>query len=193
MSTEPSVPRRSPACLARACAVLAAALLAGCATVAPPTAPGAAPVAPALGFFSRIKVPDGHQAVLRLAASGVQVFRCEQRADEWRWVYRVPEADLRDDKGGAVARHGAGFTFEHADGSRLIGTVVAFDEAPRPEDLRWLLLATRSFGTGAFGGVTYVQRVNTVGGMPPARCEPSLRNRLLRVDFSGDFIFYRPG
>lgn len=180
-------------CGARVGAGLATLWLAACATVAPPTAPGEAPAAPALGFFSRIKVPHGHQPVLRLTASGVQVFRCEQRADEWRWIFRVPEADLRDDRGNAVARHGAGFTFEHADGSRLIGTVVAFDEAPRAEDLRWLLLSTRSFGDGAFGGVTYVQRVNTVGGMPPARCDASQKNRLLRVDFSSDFVFYRPG
>jgi hypothetical protein len=29
--------------------------------------------------------------------------------------------------------------------------------------------------------------------MPPARCEPKQLNQLLRVDFSADFVFWRPG
>lgn len=181
-------------------AALAVVLLGGCATVAtaptvpvmpaPPVTP--APATPSLGFFSNIKVPDGQKPVLKLAARGVQVFRCEQRGKESVWVFRLPEADLADDTGKVVARHGANFSFEHADGSRLIGKVQSFDEAPRPEDLRWLLLTTTAYGQGAFAGVSYVQRVNTNGGMPPARCEAKQRNQLLRVEFSSDFVFYRP-
>lgn len=156
----------------------------------PPQPAGPAP--PSLGFFSRIKAPDTVAPTIRLAARGVQVFRCEARPNGYTWVFRLPEADLFDDNGKAVARHGANFSFEHADGSRVLGTVVEFDDAPNARDLRWLLLSARSFGEGALGGVTHVQRVNTAGGMPPARCEPSQQNRLLRVDFSADFIFYRP-
>jgi hypothetical protein len=185
-----------------ACAVV---LVAACATprqdeVPPYPQPGAqpgppqpaGPAPPSLGIFSRIKAPDAVAPAIRLAARGVQVFRCEARPNGYTWVFRLPEADLFDDNGKAVARHGANFSFEHADGSRVLGTVVEFDEAPDSRDLRWLLLSTRSFGDGALGGVTHVQRVNTAGGMPPARCEPSQQNRLLRVDFSADFIFYRP-
>jgi hypothetical protein len=173
--------------------------LAGCAavpepapppTVAPTTVP--AVETPALGFFSRIKAPDHVEPVLRLHAKGVQVFRCEPRGSGYAWVFRLPEADLFDAGGRAVVRHGANFSFEHADGSRLLGTVVEFDEAPRATDLRWLLLSVRSFGQGTLAGVTHVQRVNTSGGMPPPRCEASQQNRLLRVDFSADFVFYKP-
>lgn len=185
---------------AAAVAALAIALLGGCATVATaPTAPGApvpvlpGPAAPSLGWFSKIKVPEGHKPALKLAARGVQVFRCEQRGNAWVWVFRVPEADLADDTGKVVARHGANFSFEHTDGSRLIGKVQSFDEAPSPEDLRWLLLTATAYGQGAFAGVTHVQRVNTKGGMPPTRCEMKQRNQLLRVDFSSDFVFFRPG
>lgn len=156
----------------------------------PATAP--AVEAPALGFFSRIKTPDHVEPVLRLHAKGVQVFRCEPRGSGYAWVFRLPEADLFDAGGRAVVRHGANFSFEHADGSRLLGTVVDFDEAPRATDLRWLLLSVRSFGQGTLAGVTHVQRLNTRGGMPPPRCEASQQNRLLRVDFSADFVFYKP-
>lgn len=186
--------------------LLLAAVLSACATAPgttpPPTRPGEAPPAspttppttppPSLGFFSRIKAPDTVEPVLRLQARGVQVFRCEPRGAGYSWVFRLPEADLADASGKAVIRHGANFSFEHVDGSRLLGSVVDFDESPDPNSLRWLLFSTRSFNQGVLTGVTYVQRVNTNGGMPPARCEASQQNRLLRVDFSADFVFYKP-
>jgi hypothetical protein len=176
-------------------ALLAATLAAaGCATPVVEERPGAPEGSPAprLGFFSRIKAPETVQPVLQLAAAGVQIFRCEKRDDSFVWVFRQPEADLADATGRVVARHGANFSFEHVDGSRLVGTVLGFDEPPQPGNLRWLLLATRSFGEGAFAGVTHVQRVNTSGGMPPSRCDPAQSNRLLRVNFTADFVFYRP-
>jgi len=188
---------------------LCATLLAACVSTPPatqpatpaPAIPGAPPQAqpapatpapPSLGFFSHIKTPDGVDPVLRMQGRGVQVFRCEARGTGYSWVYRLPEADLFDGSGKAVIRHGANFSFEDTDGSRLVGTVIDFDEAPNPNDLRWLLLSTRSFGDGILTGVTYVQRVNTIGGMPPSRCDPGQQNRLLRVDFSADFVFYKP-
>lgn len=185
--------------------MVSAALLAGCATAPvtapPPATPGApAPTtpspppapAPSLGFFSRIKAPDTVEPVLRLQGRGVQVFRCEARGPGYSWVFRLPEADLVDASGKPVIRHGANFSFEHVDGSRLLGSVVDFDDAPDANNLRWLLFSARSFGQGILTGVNYVQRVNTIGGMPPPRCEAGQQNRLLRVDFSAEFVFYKP-
>ena len=68
----------------------------------------------------------------------------------------------------------------------------------RPTQIYWSTLGlfesrlTRSFGKGAFEGVTHVQRVNTRGGIPPERCDSGHIDQLLRVEFSADFIFYRP-
>ena len=53
-------------------------------------------------------------------------------------------------------------------------------------------MTTRSFGKGALDGVTHVQRVNTNGGMPPTSCDSAQAGRVLRVDFTSDFLFYRP-
>jgi hypothetical protein len=186
----------NPGCrIALRAAMLAGALtVAGCATPVVDEAPSAqgGPTAPRLSFFSRIKAPEAVQPALRLAATGVQIFRCEKRDDGYVWVFRQPEADLTDAAGRVVARHGAGFSFEHSDGSRLVGNVVDFDEPPQPGNLRWLLLATRSFGEGAFAGITHVQRINTAGGMPPPRCDAAQSNRILRVNFTAEFVFYRP-
>lgn len=174
--------------LARVLSLIIAMLAAGCTIF---EAPSSAPGAPSLGFSSRIKVPEGNEVALRLRAKGVQIFRCEAADGEFLWSFRQPEAELLDDGGQLVARHGAGFSFEHRDGSRLVAKIVAHDEASRGTDLRWLLLSARSFGNGAFSGTTYVQRVNTAGGMPPPTCQANERNHPLRVDFSADFIFYK--
>ncbi|MCU0765440.1 MAG: DUF3455 domain-containing protein [Burkholderiaceae bacterium] len=172
----------------------AALLLAACAT--PPPAPvdgaGRQAAAPSLGWLSRIKVPDGNDAALQLAARGDQIFRCERIGDAYEWRFRQPEAELFDAQGQSAGRHGAGFSFEHRDGSRLLGTVVAHDRAEGADALPWLLLSAKSYGKGALGGISYVQRVNTRGGMPPRSCDASQAGRLLRVDFSADFVFYRP-
>lgn len=172
------------------------AFLAACA--APPlSVPGGGAGAPSVSVpgvsgLSKIRAPDGTQAVLALTGRGAQVFRCEQDERGWFWAFRQPEAELIDAKGRVVGRHGANFSFEHQDGSRLVGQVAAFEDAPSSADLRWLLINTRSYGKGSFEGVTQVQRLATRGGMPPARCEPAQANQLLRVDFAAEFVFFRP-
>ena len=172
-------------------------LLSACATVGPtstattPAVKGGSVTAPSLGLFSRIKAPSDREAVLQLSAQGVQIFRCEKRDGGFVWVFRQPDAQLFDSSGKSVGRHGANFSFEHNDGSRLTATIVAYDDAPNTSDLRWVLMTTRSFGTGTFDGITHVQRVRTRGGMPPENCQSAQANQLLRVDFSADFIFYR--
>ena len=158
--------------LAALLAVLLA--LAGCASVPPSRAPDggppspsapSAPSTPSLGWFSKIKAPSGYEPSMKLVGKGVQVFRCEKRDTGYAWMPRLPEAELRDDRQTVVGRHGANFSFEHTDGSRLLGTVAAYEDAPDTRNLRWLLLSTKPFGKGAFGEVAYVQRVT-----PPAAC-----------------------
>ncbi len=123
--------------------------------------------------------------------TGAQIFRCEPRADVLRWTYRQPEAQLRDDSGKIAVRHDANQFFEHTDGSRLVGEVAEHVPAPNDNALPWLLIKTHSFGKGALTGVDYVQRIDTVGGMPPESCDPSQINQLLRVPFSAEFVFFR--
>jgi hypothetical protein len=172
--------------------------LGACETTSTPTGPAVggtrapAVASPSLGFFSNIKVPGDHEPVLKLTGRGAQVFRCEKRQGAGTWVFRQPDAELLDETGKVVGRHGANFSFEHVDGSRLVATIAAYDDAPKATDLRWLLMTTRSFGKGTFDGVTHVQRINTAGGMPPASCDAAQTGKVLRVDFTSDFVFYRP-
>ena len=150
------------------------------------------PPRPSLGLFSRIKAPGSVEPAFELAATGVQIFRCEPDQNGFHWVFRLPEAELRDNRGHVLAHHGTGYSFEHADGSRLVGSIVGYDSADHGDSVPWLLLQMRSYGQGEFEKVGYVQRIDTEGGMPPAQCSADQVNQILRVPFSANFVFYRP-
>ncbi len=55
----------------------------------------------------------------------------EARQHVWSGYFRQPEAELIDANGKTVGQHGANFSFEHVDGSRLVATIVAYDDAPQ--------------------------------------------------------------
>lgn len=156
------------------------------------TAPAAATsTGPIYSLFHRpLKSPEGATEFLRLHAQGVQIFRCEAREGGQRWLNKLPEAELRDDAGKLVARLGANQTIEHVDGSRLVGEVADYVPAPADHALVWLLLKTRSYGKGTLAGTTYVQRVETSGGMPPESCAATQLNQVLRVAFTADYVFF---
>lgn len=185
-------------CRPAALAALPAVLLVACAQnppapggAAPPPRDEAAP-GPLYSLFHRaLPTPEGKTAVLRLHGQGAQIFRCEALAAGRRWVYRLPEADLADAAGTVVVRHGANLSFEHVDGSRLLGEIADHVPSPVENALPWLLLNTRSFGKGALSGITQVQRIDTVGGMPPPNCDAAQPGQVLRVPFTADFVFFR--
>ena len=181
-----------------ACALLPAILLGACAQSPPATnslplpARSEAAPGPLYSLFHRaLPDPEGKTAVLRLHGQGVQIFRCDAQPAGRRWMYRLPEADLADTGGTVTVHHGANQSFEHVDGSRLLGEVADHVPAPVENALPWLLLNTKSFGKGALAGVTQVQRIDTVGGMPPASCDGAQLGQVLRVPFSADFVFFR--
>ena len=185
-------------CRPAALAALPADFLGACAQN--PPAPGAAPPPPrseaAPGplyslFHRALPAPEGKAAVLRLHGQGAQIFRCEAQPGGQRWVYRLPEAELADAAGTVIVRHGANLSFEHVDGSRLLGEIADHVPSPVENALPWLLLNTRSYGKGALAGVTQVQRIDTVGGMPPPNCDSAQPGQVLRVPFTADFVFYR--
>jgi hypothetical protein len=62
---------------------------------------------------------------------------------------------------------------------------------PDPNSIPWLLLgAASNAGTGVFDRVTYVQRVNTVGGNAPTAPGASA-GEVVRVPYTAEYIFYK--
>jgi hypothetical protein len=185
---------RRPAALAW----LPAVFIAGCAQ-APPASTGTPPLphsdaapGPLYSLFHRpLANPEGKVAILQLHGQGAQIFRCEAQPDGRHWTYRLPEAELSDADGMVAVRHGVNLSFEHVDGSRLLGEIADHVASPVDNALPWLLLNTRSYGKGTLTGITQVQRINTVGGMPPTNCDSAQLGQVLRVPFTADFVFYR--
>lgn len=155
----------------------------------------------AVGPFPRtiipaeIAAPQNQRLELIVAATGVQIYRCDEKNDapgRFEWVFQAPEARLRDVVGKSFGRHYAGPTWEADDGSKVIGTVQARIGAPEKSAIPWLRLAAKSTGgAGLLANVTGIQRVSTVGGEPPAGgCTEPDHGRILRVDYSADYYFY---
>ena len=156
------------------------------ATLAPPRVPAA------------IAVPAGAQLVAHLHATGAQVYGCgpgPAGGAAFAWTLKKPDATLTDDSGAVVGTHVAGPTWTSTDGSAVVGKKLAQADAPDATAVPWLLLrAVSSSGTGVFSGVTYVQRVATTKGEPPATgCEAATVGAEARADYTADYYFYRGG
>src|SRR5216684_2473983 len=119
-----------------------------------------------------LRVPAGQTVLLKALGKGVQIYDCKARADDpskFEWSFKAPEADLTNEHGDKIAKHYAGPTWEANDGSKVVGEKKAETPAPRPGAVPWLLLKAKSNeGTGTFARVTYIQRVDTEGGVAPA-------------------------
>jgi hypothetical protein len=141
-----------------------------------------------LGPCDSLAVPAGHTLAARMYAQGVQIYRWNGSA----WVFNAPEAQLTADAdgNGVVGTHYRGPTWETNSGSKVVGAV-AKRCTPDPTAIAWLLLsATSSGGPGVFDGVTYVQRVNTVGGLAPSASGNSVGEEA-RVQYRTVYLFYR--
>src|SRR5262245_28035510 len=121
---------------------------------------------PDLSGCPELRVPVGHKLASHALGVGVQIYRW----DGMSWIFEAPEAVLfANARGhGVVGIHFAGPTWESVSGSRVVGSVL--DRCtPDPDAIPWLLLeAVSTEGHGIFARVTYIQRLNTVGGKAPA-------------------------
>lgn len=136
----------------------------------------------------RINVPDGHRVTGHVYALGVQIYRWSGT----NWAFIAPEATLFADScyEREVGIHYAGPTWEAKDGSKVIGARIA-GCTPERGAIPWLLLgATTASGHGDFGRVSYIQRVNTIGGTAPAEAGAFVGDEA-RVPYTTEYYFYR--
>src|SRR5215470_2012550 len=74
--------------------------------------------------------PPGSVLLSELLADGVQIYTCEAKSGGFEWSFKAPEANLFDRQGRQVGTHFAGPTWKMADGSAVVGEVVAKADAP---------------------------------------------------------------
>ena len=138
--------------------------------------------------------PPNATLALSLRGRGVQIYVCEARdtPGQFGWRLSAPQATLLDAEGHAAGRHFAGPTWQAVDGSQVVGQARAKVASPDPSAVDWLLLSAKAAsGPGVFGRVTYVQRLNTQGGQPPAAgCDGTSLGNQVRKPYSAEYDFY---
>ena len=139
-----------------------------------------------------LTVPAGQRRAFQWKAQGVQIYICQADAGAAAaWVFSAPEAKLRDAQGREAGTHFAGPTWEALDKSRVGGKKLVA-ASPDPASIPWLLLqAAAHEGNGVMSAVTYIQRLDTKGGLAPATgCDASRLGETVRVDYSASYAFY---
>ncbi len=169
-------------------AMLGSTLLAYVPTSAAQGADNRAPDVPA-----NLVVPDGNKVEFHVYAEGVQIYVWTVTPTGASWVFKAPEATLfanPDRDGAGVGFHYAGPTWESNSGSKVVGQRLA-GSVVDPTAIAWLLLLAKTTqGPGIFAHTTYVQRVNTTGGLAPATTGISA-NEVVRVSYTAEYYFYR--
>jgi hypothetical protein len=136
------------------------------------------------------------RALATVSATGVQIYECRPGTGTAApaWTFVAPEAALYDARGRSIGTHGAGPYWQGLDGSRVVGSVRAWADAPVPGAIPWLLLATHSTGAaGVLSPVTYIQRLHTEGGVAPVGgCDAGSIGRQTRVGYRADYRLFIP-
>jgi Protein of unknown function (DUF3455) len=132
----------------------------------------------------------GETVVGTCHAVGAQIYEAKVGSDgKLAWIFREPIAALVLD-GKTVGRHYVGPTWEHADGSAVVGKAVANSPGATADDVPWLKLQVIDRrGSGALAQVDTVLRINTRGGVVHGACEQA--GALRSVPYSTDYVFLR--
>ena len=145
--------------------------------------------------------PTGATVKARAHAVGSQIYTCtasdgaDAGAPTYAWAFKAPDARLYDSTGVQFGTHGAGPSWTSNDGSVVNGMKVAGVDAPQAGAIQWLLLRiTSTTGAGEFSDVTFVQRLNTVGGVAPATgCDSTTAGTDVPIGYSADYYFLTGG
>ncbi|MBT9506261.1 MAG: DUF3455 domain-containing protein [Hydrogenophaga sp.] len=148
------------------------------------------------GLPEAVKVPAGHAVAMETMAAGDITYQCRARKDmpgQFEWVFVGPDAGLKDRSGKGVGKYyGPPATWESMDGSKVTGSQVAIAAADMGSIPLQLVKANPAIGMGAMQGVSYIQRVNTRGGVAPAlMCGASTLDQKQIVKYTADYIFWR--
>lgn len=159
-----------------------------------------------------LQVEAGNVPFLVGHAFGTQNYICLPSGSGFAFALFTPEATLLDDEDEQITTHffspspaeGGAIraTWEHSrDSSRFLGFVVKASSDPNfvaTGAIPWVLLGRSDVEVGPTGGdvlakTTFVQRVNTSGGVaPPTGCaSPADVGRKAFVPYTADYFFYR--
>ncbi len=157
------------------------------------TVPALADPGPDLGDCQSLQAPAGSTVTFHVYATGVQIYRWNGTS----WAFVAPEAVLFGDAShdAVVGIHfgtPTGPAWQSLSGSEVVGNgLTAKRCTPDPTAIPWLGLdALSTEGPGVFDQVTFLQRLNTVGGIAPTAPGSSLGEQR-RVPYTAEYVFYQ--
>lgn len=143
-----------------------------------------------------VRVPAGEPQKLHVSTrDGAITYECREKKDaagQHEWVFAGPVAGLQDARGQSVGKYwGPPATWASSDGSQVTGKQLAVAPHQPGSIPLQLVKADPATGAGAMQGVTYIQRLNTVGGVAPAvPCAAANLGERRVVAYSADYVFY---
>ena len=128
-----------------------------------------------------------NKVVASFVGIGKQVYDCNTGGP---FTFREPVAGLLS-RGVQAAIHGKGPFWASFDGSRVEASGVGNAPSPDPaRNVAWLKLASTSTAgvAGVFSNVTFVQRLDTRGGVAPTgTCTAP---KTVAVDYTANYVFW---
>jgi hypothetical protein len=163
------------------------------------TAPAVALLLLSTGFLARaqeadeenlpatLEVPAGNHLEFEAHGVGVQIYKWSAASSTW--VFVAPSAVLFHGERHVVGIHYAGPTWQSTDGSIVVGTKLGAVTVD-PTAIPWLLLGAKTTtGPGDFANVTFVQRIETKGGLAPS-APGTVDGEMALVPYSAEYLFY---
>ena len=141
-----------------------------------------------------VRVPAGQKLMMSTTGVGEITYECREKKDTagaHEWAFVGPVATLYSGDRKAVGKYHAGPTWEANDGSKVTGKQLAVSPAS-PGNIPMQLVKTEpAMGAGAMTGVSYIQRLNTKGGVAPAMaCDATSKGKRQQVAYEADYVFY---
>ena len=144
-----------------------------------------------------IRVPAGNEVVLETTAVGVLNYECRANvpiAGTIGWVLASPKADLIDRTGKNIGTYGGPpATWTHMDGSSVVGTQIAVSPVLGSTNIALQLSKGASGpGAGALQNISYIQRINTKGGLDYSKpCTQADIGDKMTLPYQADYIFWK--
>lgn len=174
--------------------LLALASLGACSSMSPGSMTPMAKVVDNNSLPEAVRVPAGQKQTMATVGAGEITYECRAKKDmagAFEWAFAGPVATLSMD-GKAVGKYYGGPTWEANDGSKVTGKQVAVAPGGAGNIALQLVKADPAMGQGAMQGVSYIQRLNTMGGVAPTTvCDAGTAGTRTQVSYRADYVFYR--
>lgn len=142
-----------------------------------------------------VRVPAGNTVKLETIGVGEITYECRENKDKpgaFAWAFVAPVAALNDLQNKTVGKYYGGPTWEASDGSKVTGKQVGVAPGGNGNIPLQLVKAEPAMGQGAMTGVSYIQRIETKGGVAPAApCDASTKGAKQQVGYQAKYVFYK--